>query len=202
MRRRRGSRVLLGAAAAGALAASGGWVLTDRLERDNDFCNACHLGSGVPLHRDLRRDFDASTPASLAAVHAVAGNRARGNAFRCIDCHGGVSALGKLRVKVLAAVDGFRWTIGVFEEPDGMRWPLWDEDCSQCHASFDTSQSEEWRTPRFHQLPVHNVALGVGCVECHFSHESDVNAEAHFLQVRAVRTQCARCHPEFEEGER
>jgi nitrate/TMAO reductase-like tetraheme cytochrome c subunit len=201
MRRRRGVRVLAAAAAAGAVAASGGWVLTDRLEQENDFCNACHLSPGVALHRDVRRDFDAPTPASLAAAHAAAGNDARDDgAFRCIDCHGGVSLAGRVRVKLLAAQDAFWWVVGSFEEPDGMRWPLWDEDCLQCHPRFDERAVESWETPRFHQLPVHNVDLGVDCVECHLSHEAGVRADAHFLHAVSVRTQCARCHPEFEEG--
>jgi hypothetical protein len=193
--------LLVVAAAAGMLAASGGWVITDRLEQDNDFCNACHLEPGLPLHDEIRRDFDANPPASLAGAHGLVGNRARGDAFRCIDCHGGVSWLGKLRVKTLAGKDAFWWLVGRFDEPDGMRWPLWDEDCSQCHASFETSEPESWHSPRFHQLPVHNASLGVGYVECHFSHESFVDVAAYFLDAERVRPQCARCHPEFEEGE-
>jgi len=112
-----------------------------------------------------------------------------------------VSWLGRLRVKVLAGKDAFWWLTGHFDEPDAMRWPLWDEDCSQCHASFDTREPEAWQSPRFHQLPVHNASLGVGCVECHFSHDSEVDVDAYFLDASRVRPQCARCHPEFEEGE-
>jgi hypothetical protein len=175
-------------------------VVTDHLEQDNDFCNACHVEPGVRLHEAVRRDFDARPAASLAAAHAAAGNRARGDGFRCIDCHGGVGALGRLRVKALAAADAFWWTLGHFEEPEGMRWPLWDRDCSQCHARFDTSEVEPWQSPRFHQLPVHNTALGVGCVECHLSHEPGASAEAHYLHGDAVRARCALCHPAFEEG--
>jgi len=201
MRRPRGWRFLGVAAAAGVLAASGGWVITDRLEQNNDFCNACHLEAGVPLHREVRRDFDASPPRSLAAAHAIAGNRERGDAFRCIDCHGGVSWIGRLRVKTLAAKDAFWWVVGDFEEPHGMRWPLWDEDCSQCHASFDSGEVEAWQSPRFHQQPVHNTDLGVDCVECHVSHERELAVAAHFLDADRVRAECARCHPEFEEEE-
>ena len=192
--------LLLGAAVFGAASAPVGWLVTDRLERDNDFCNACHLEAGVPLHIDLRRDFDAAPPASLAALHgaSLVDGREDG-AFRCIDCHGGHSFAGRARVKALAALDGFWWAIGRFEEPDGMHWPLWDEDCAKCHPGFDQRQSPSWQSPRFHELPVHNAELGVGCIECHESHETAVAAEAHYLRADWVRTQCARCHPEFEE---
>ena len=189
------------AIAAAALSAPVGWLVTDRLEQDDEFCNACHLEPDRPLHLDLRRDFQGSPAASLAAAHAVAGSERRADgAFRCIDCHGGVSLLGRARVKALAAKDAFWYVVGHFEEPSGMRWPLWDEDCSQCHERFDQSDPEPWENPRFHQLAVHNVELGVACVECHSSYPPGGDPRHHFLRAAEVRAQCARCHDEFEEG--
>jgi nitrate/TMAO reductase-like tetraheme cytochrome c subunit len=173
-----------------------GWLVSDRLEADNDFCTSCHLAPDRPLHAGIRRDFDAAPAASLTGVHAkAAGERP----FRCIDCHGGTGALGRARVKALAAKDAFWYAVGRFDEPDHMRWPLWDEDCRKCHADFDTSDVEAWQSPRFHQLPVHNTALGVACVECHTVHTSGGNPQAFFLHASQVRTQCARCHSEFKE---
>jgi nitrate/TMAO reductase-like tetraheme cytochrome c subunit len=196
-------RVLLGAGFVAALSAPVGWVVTDRLERDNDFCNACHLTPTRPLHEAVRRDFDARPPASLAGLHGAARLDDRGGrAFRCIDCHGGVSFVGRARVKLLAGLDAFWYVTGHFEEPEGMAWPLWDEDCRQCHARFDESPAESWQSPRFHQLPVHNVELGVDCVECHLVHEAGGAPEHDFLHASRVRTQCARCHSEFEEEPR
>jgi nitrate/TMAO reductase-like tetraheme cytochrome c subunit len=203
-RRPRHARVFAVAAAAGLVSAPGGWIATDHLERDDDFCNACHLEPGVPLHIELRRDFDARPAASLAArhgaVHVEEGEGAR--TFRCIDCHGGTGPIGRARVKALAAADAFWYVLGRFDEPVEMRWPLWDEDCGKCHAVFDESRAEAWRRPRFHQLPLHNVALGVSCVECHLSHGPGGNPGAQFLHAARVRAQCARCHSEFEEGYR
>jgi hypothetical protein len=191
-------------AALGLLAAALAWGVTDRLEQRNDFCNACHLRPGVPLHAEVRRDFDAARPASLAGAHAGSAVAERGSgpeaAFRCIDCHGGTGALGRLRVKALAGRDAFWYVVGRFEEPEGMRWPLWDEDCRKCHASFAEAAGEGWRDPRFHELGVHNADLGVGCVECHLVHEPGGDPEADFLHAARVRSQCARCHSEFEEG--
>lgn len=196
-----GRRLLAAACVGGALAAPTGWLVTDRLEQDDDFCNACHLEPGLPLHLEIRRGFDARPPASLAGRHAAAGNRAREDAgFRCIDCHGGVSLAGRLRVKALAAKDAFWYGVGRFDEPSAMRWPLWDEDCTRCHARFDEERPRSWETPRFHQLAVHNVELGVACVECHEAHETGGAADVFFLRPACVRLQCARCHTEFEEG--
>jgi hypothetical protein len=111
-----------------------------------------------------------------------------------------VGAIGRTRVKLLAAKDGFWYAVGHFEEPTHMRWPLHDEDCAQCHPDFDTSPPAAWEAPRFHQLPVHNVELRVGCVECHLAHDEGGDPQAWFLHAPRVRSQCARCHPEFEEG--
>lgn len=197
--RRAGPAVALGAACAAF--ATGGWVVIDRLEQDDDFCNACHLPSGERLHRDVRREYDARPPVSLAALHA--GERVAGRAdpaFRCIDCHGGSGALGRLRVKTLAAKDAFWYAVGRFEEPDGMRWPLWDEDCSKCHPSFAAARERGEAAAPFHALAVHNAALGVDCVECHRAHGPGGDPDAWFLHADHVRSRCAICHSEFEEG--
>ncbi len=195
----------IGALAAAVLAASlaaVGWVVTDHWEQDNDFCNACHSSAGMPLHSEIRRDFDARPAASLASAHAAAGAAWRDDgAFRCIDCHGGTSLLGRARVKALAAKDGLVYVSGRFEEPKAMRWPLWDEDCRKCHASFDAPGRDAWRAPAFHELAVHNVELGVDCVECHRVHEVRVEPGVHFLDNEAVRAQCARCHSDFAQGD-
>lgn len=191
--------VALGALLGASLGAAG-WVVTDHLEQDDDFCNACHMSTGAALHAEIRRDYDARPAASLAARHAAARVSARAaGAFRCIDCHGGKSLAGRLRVKALAAKDALVYVSGRFEEPETMRWPLWDEDCSACHASFEAA-GDDWGSPDFHDLAVHNVDLGVACVECHSAHEAGGDPGAFFLRVASVRAQCARCHSEFEAG--
>jgi len=185
------------------VSAPAGWIVTDRLERNNDFCVSCHLAPDRPLHAENGRDFQRRPAGSLAGLHAAARVERPGDdsrtPFRCIDCHGGTSPVGRLRVKALAARDAFWYVVGHFEEPTGMHWSLWDEDCLKCHAAFDESDVEPWQSPRFHQLPVHNTALGVACVECHGVHEVRGNPEMQFLHAPSVRSQCARCHSEYEE---
>jgi len=172
-----------------------GWSVSDRLERDDDFCTSCHIAPGQPLHASIRRSFDGEPAATLAAGH-----RGRRDAdFHCIDCHGGVGWRGRVRVKALAAKDAFFYVIGDFEEPTRMRWPLRDEDCRQCHATFDAGIGEERRSQEFHRLALHNAALGVDCVECHRAHAAG-NPDGNFLRAPEVRRQCARCHSEYEEG--
>ena len=195
----RGARSwIVPALVAGAVGAPSGWWITDRLEQANDFCNACHLEAGVRLHAGQRRDFDARPPLSLAGAHGAARVAGREDpAFRCIDCHGGTEALGRSRVKLLSAKDAFWYALGRFDEPEGMRWPLWDADCAKCHASFE--EREGAPNPRFHELAVHNHELGMECVACHLVHEGGGLAEADFLHPKHVRSRCAECHREFEE---
>jgi len=180
--------------------APAGWFVTDRLEADDAFCTSCHLDAATPLHRENAADFAAHPAVSLAAAHAAAGNDAHEDgAFRCIDCHGGTGLLGRARVKLLSARDAFWYATGRFEEPEGMHWPLQDADCRRCHASF-APPVQIRADPAFHELGVHNRALGVACVSCHLSHRRDVLRDFHMLQPAVVRAQCARCHPEYEEG--
>jgi hypothetical protein len=192
-------RALLLTAIAAALALPAGWCGTDRLEQDDAFCNACHLPGGATLHEAQLADFRARPAVSLAVAHAAAGNDARGDgAFRCIDCHGGTGLAGRARVKLLSARDALVYVTGRFAEPEGMRWPLRDEDCRRCHATF-AARVREWDAPAFHELPVHNRELGVDCVECHLAHPRGGLAERGFVHPEPVRAQCARCHSEFEE---
>lgn len=185
----------------GALvAAPTGWFVTDHLEQDNDFCISCHVTSDKPLHVENHSDFHGIERVSLAFAHAQAGNEAaQDGAFRCIDCHGGVGLVGRARVKVLSAKDAFWYVVGRFEEPDGMHWPLGNDDCTQCHDSFPKKTRESWESPGFHELDVHNHNLGVDCVACHGSHDRGGLPDTHFLNPKGVRAQCALCHAEYEE---
>lgn len=185
-------------ALAAIVAAPTGWMVSDAVERQNDFCNACHLpDGGGPLHLSNREGFDTRPPVNLAGLHAstIRADAAPADPARCIDCHGGVGFVGKARVKLLAARDALVWLGGDFEEPDHMSTPLLDADCVQCHERFDETPSGLPR-PRFHELGVHNRELGMACVECHQSHEPG-DAEFHFIDLAHVRSQCATCHSEF-----
>ena len=44
-------------------------------------------------------------------------------------------------------------------------------------------------------------SLGSEGVEGRRAHDSAGNAENHYLRAKRVRSQCARCHPEFKEGD-
>lgn len=179
-------RVAIGLAALSLAALPAGWVVSDRLESNDAFCVSCHLPAGRPLHERKLDDFRSSPPQSLVAAHAAARSE-----FRCIDCHGGTSPLGRVRVKAVAARDALRYLAGRFEEPDHMRHPLWDEDCARCHTSYRAERDDS-----FHALEVHNVDFPLACVSCHRSHVAG-RAELDFLLPEVVLPACRGCHEEF-----
>lgn len=174
------------------------WWTTDILQADNDFCNSCHLPDGTPLHTEIRDDFDGRPPASLAARHAdlMLTSRPDSPSIRCIDCHGGVGLVGRVRVKLLSVKDSLQYLTGRFEEPEGMSWPLWDTDCRQCHQSF-REKGEGFDGEAFHDKQLHNIGLGVDCVECHTAHDAEGDPELWFLRAASVQLRCAQCHVEY-----
>ena len=163
------------------------WALSDQLESDNRFCVACHLDSATPLHKEKSLDLRFDPPRSLVAAH-----RASRADFRCIDCHRGTGALGRLRVKLVAARDAASYLAGRFREPDRMRHPLWDSDCLKCHTSVAGVDSGA-----FHSVEVHNAGFPFACVECHTSHSGQGDPELQFLDSQRVLPICRECHEEY-----
>ena len=83
-----------------------------------------------------------------------------------------------------------------------MRWPLWDEDCREVPRELRRgAATTSWARRGFHELAVHNVELGVGCVECHRAHAGRRRSR-RVLPGHAAR--CARSAPavirEFAQG--
>ena len=182
-------RWILLATATALLGAPIGWSVTDALERDNEFCVACHLEPGLPLHERKMDEFARDQAVNLVSAHYVAERE-----FRCIDCHGGASFANRLRVKTVAARDAALYLVGAFDEPDDMEHPLWDEDCVQCHGSYHPEREDD-----YHAIADHNVVdFAQRCVECHRSHPTRGAAPAFaFLDREVVLPICRNCHEEF-----
>lgn len=183
---------VVGACVVGA----GAWGVSDRLERRNDFCNACHLPDGTPLHLELRKAFDRVIPISLAGVHGRGWVEDReDSAFRCIDCHAGAGPLERTQVKLLAARDGLRYVVGHFEEPTGMPFELSTAACTHCHPSFRHSAAPGWTVESYHGRAAHDDApTAPRCVACHTVHQGDGDAFAYFMNRDRVDRQCGVCH--------
>ena len=172
-----------------------GVVGSDRLERDNDFCNACHLADDTPLHLEIRRDFDRVIPQNLAGVHGRGWVEEREESdFRCIDCHAGSGVLERGAVKLLSARDGLRYLIGGFDEPKEMSFDLSKQTCRGCHPSFRHSAAPGWTLTAYHGDPSHDGVDAPRCVRCHSVHEADGDAFAYFMNRERVDQQCRECH--------
>jgi predicted CXXCH cytochrome family protein len=85
-----------------------------------------------------------------------------------------------------------RWALGDFREPDGMRHPLWDEDCAQCHPTYSPARDDA-----FHASADHALDFPYGCVECHAAHPTDVDPALDHLARERVLPVCRNCHEEF-----
>ena len=173
-----------------AVAASAplGWLATDALEANDDFCTSCHLAADAPLHALKRREFETVPAVNLASAHF-----AHDGEFLCITCHRGASFPNRVRVKLLAARDAAMYVLGRFEEPDAMAHPLWKEDCARCHAHYEPTRADA-----FHAIEVHNLPnFALNCVQCHEAHPTGRSAELAFLAREPLVAACRNCHEEF-----
>lgn len=165
-----------------------GWVVSDHFESRNEFCVACHLEPERRLHARKMHEFEAEPAVNLASLHLAAEAD-----FRCVDCHAGASFVNKLRVKMLAARDAVRYFAGAFGEPTHMLYPLWDEDCVQCHPGYAPRRGDD-----FHAFEAHNVSdFAYACVSCHQAHPVGAPAALDLLDQQVVMPVCRNCHEEF-----
>lgn len=187
--RRRAVRI--GLALLLSLAALGGSTLwgVQRLERDNSFCNSCHVG-GRALHTDQYFQLTTGGGGTLAARHAGARVGAPpGHGMRCVDCHRGVSLGAKVRLQGTALADMLVHLAGRGVEPEALSYPMPDANCAACHAPIEGG--------RFHRIRAHAPGLPVRCTSCHPAHRPGPGPARTPPELLAE--QCARCHPGLGE---
>lgn len=177
------------------------WLVSDRFERDNDFCTSCHLPDGTPLHERIDQDFERVIPVSLAGVHGRGWVEEReDSAFRCIDCHSGRGPVERTRVKLLAARDALRYAIGSFAEPEGMPFPLSADTCRGCHPVFRGSAAPGFSLYAYHGVAPHDGPGAPACVACHTVHRRDGDAIVYYMTRPVVDQQCLGCHTDAPAG--
>ncbi len=165
-------------------------------ERDNRFCISCHL------HEEKFTRFLAPASVDLAGAHHAK------KTVRCIDCHGGADLGMRLRVWAAASVDTVKFFAGHYQEPTGMRLPLRDKECRQCHtpilksAPFLAPEQEEATEGRtgdsYHAIRDHDT-VRIACVRCHTSHAADGEARFQFLARPRLLPLCRDCHKTMGE---
>lgn len=164
-----------------------------KTEQDDRFCVACHL------HEEKFLRFQARVAAAdLAGAHRVARQ-----AVRCIDCHGGADFAMRLRVWGVAAFDTLRFLVGLHAEPTGMRLPLRDAECRQCHnpivqVTLEQEAATEGRGDSYHAITEHRT-VRTACVACHTSHTLG-EGRLQFIDRKIVLPLCRACHESIGEG--
>jgi predicted CXXCH cytochrome family protein len=156
-------------------------------ERDNRFCVSCHL------HDEKFKRLVAAQPTDLAGLH-----QQRKPEVGCIACHGGADTRMRLRVWTVAGLDTLKFLAGTYREPGGMRLPLRDRDCRQCHTPILATNRA---TPRM-APPTSGSSMGGGVEptdETSFAAEAETEGRGgtsyHAIREHdSVDIRCVRCH--------
>jgi hypothetical protein len=164
-------------------------------ERNDSFCASCHL----PPEATFVARSVATAPVDLASAHALLVDADPGDErLRCIDCHGGPGAAGRLRALGLGVRDLASWLGGDFvvvgDEyvPLGaVHQPIADELCAGCHG--ETLADEDFDNHFHHLLSDPEAPSDLACVDCHDGHAARPG-EPYFVTDEAVAPGCDACH--------
>lgn len=168
---------------------SGGTAYAIHLENQDLFCASCHTEPEVTYYDQSQ----ASTPVTLAAFHAQAGEGG-GSLARCIDCHSGGGPLGRVEGLTQGAQDTFSFMSGHYHDPAITTNPPGDDSCLKCHNQVTTGKAS--MDNHFHVFLARwqrADANAAHCIDCHSSHTTGTAGEA-FTTRSVVTTECNACH--------
>lgn len=185
-------RVLaIAVASAGILAifgAAGGTTYAIQLENQDQFCASCHT---EPESQYYQQSLDKGTQ-NLAAFHAQ-------KQVRCIDCHSGGGAFGRIEGLTQGAQDLVAYDSGHYHAPAIAINALGDGSCTKCHQDTITNRTFN---NHFHVFLANWQAVdknAAHCVDCHVAHpKGDVKQQ--FLSTQKVQTICQSCHNVLGRG--
>jgi predicted CXXCH cytochrome family protein len=174
----------IGIIAIALLVFGGASLLTGtQLENHDAFCSTCHT---QPETTYFQRE-SGQTPVDLATFHATKN-------VRCIDCHSGKGAPGRLSAIALGTRDLLAFVSRNYKQPAPLTQHIGDANCYKCHA--DISQRQDFNN-HFHVfLPQWQARdpNAAGCVDCHQSHNTTGQANLGFLNQNDTTQVCQRCH--------
>ena len=164
-----------------------GIVVTDHLEQNNTFCTSCH-----PLHEKKFAEFHPlqGQHVTLAAAHNIEGDQN----VKCIDCHIGATSTDKMVIKAIAARDTVAYFLGMFKEPDHLRYALGNRTCLKCHPTGGQNPEQE---NAFHNASYH-LNMPLICYQCHTVHPP-ASRDTRFLRNHTVQPLCDECHKRGED---
>ncbi len=154
-----------------------------QLENHDDFCASCHTS---PESEYVDRAH-ADSVVDLASFHT-------GEGVRCIDCHSGKGAGGRIQAMSLGGHDLLKFVSGQFPQPAPLTRSINDVSCTKCHS--DISQGRNFNNHFHFFLPQWQQLSGnaATCVDCHQSHAVDGLVQNGFLNEQHTVSICQQCH--------
>jgi predicted CXXCH cytochrome family protein len=156
------------------------------LENNDAFCASCHTEPETTFYGRTQ----ASTAADLASKH----HGYQDQSTRCIDCHSGAGATGRLQGMTVGFGDLVAYTFHTDQQPAKLTVPIADGNCTKCHA--DTMANQDFQNHFHHFLPQWQaVDKGAAhCVDCHSAHTTDGDPNLAYLQQQRAEQVCLDCH--------
>ncbi len=203
--------LLVGIAGLGIILAASGFTYAASQETRDPFCASCHT---QPESTFFQRSTGAQ-PIDLASYHTA-------QQTRCIDCHSGQGALGRLQAEILGARNAAAWYTHTAVQPAKLTFPISDASCVKCHQNITqrnyvpktsmTAPGGEGRrggggeggNNHWHVFLARwqSVASGVGtCTSCHPGHSTGAGAQNGFQDNQATQFECDACHQVLRRGE-
>lgn len=162
-----------------------------RVEEQDVFCTSCHTEPEMTFFARTQ----AVAAVDMASEHAMYARKDPTLVnTRCIDCHSGAGALGRVQGMVKGAENAVRWVTKTATQPAVMAERLPDANCLQCHAATpketDFDSHSHFYLAKWQSMD----ASAGGCVDCHTAHTLHGNAGVGFLNQQRTLEQCDRCH--------
>ncbi len=166
---------------------TGGTAYALNQENHDNFCASCHT---QPESKYYEQSL-AQTATTLASFHTPKN-------VRCIDCHSGGGALGRLSGLTQGAQDLVSFYSGNYHNPAIVTNKLGDDSCLKCHA--DVTQRPDFNN-HFHRFLSRWQSVdsnAAHCVDCHTGHGAG-DPTQQYLVVAQAQQVCQACHSTLRE---
>jgi nitrate/TMAO reductase-like tetraheme cytochrome c subunit len=166
------------------LVASGSVAYALSLENRNEFCASCHTQPEVTYYQRVLQ----SPPTDLTSAHVA-------KQVRCIDCHSGAGAFGRLEGLRQGARDLAAYVTNNYRQPAITTHPLPDANCLKCHDKiFETQSLKNHYHFYLRAWQQKEPQTAAQCVTCHTSHSQGKSLTVKFAVEGKFNAVCHACH--------
>lgn len=160
------------------------------MEEKDTFCASCHTQPETTFFQRSQ----AGAPVDLATLH-------HSKEIKCIDCHSGAGITGRTGAMLLGARNAAALFTHTAHQPAPLTVAISDANCIKCHQEAVTGQPDF--NNHFHLFLARWQAAdpnAAGCVTCHASHNTEVEAGIGYLNRAKTEQVCQSCHQVMREG--